>query len=290
MPASASQARHSLSFCAALALAAALSVGAKCDGGAVAAGARANVPAAETGHALFTSPQTNPVALSNKGDVLYVANTTTGTLSVFGIDKQDPANLTLRAEIPVGLDPVSVAVRPGGGGDELVLVANHLSDSISVVSKKKLEVVQTIQGLDAQGVTTTNEPVSVVFASKKRAFVALDEPDQVIVIDFKGSRAEINPQRLQIGSKAPRAMTVVDEKLYVLSFESGNQTEFPTCAPDDPRILGAVPLDENSDVDEGCEFSMTIFDGFGAAAAAGAAGSTSARSSTSRPARTSAAA
>jgi DNA-binding beta-propeller fold protein YncE len=263
MPASASQARHTALLCAFLALATGFSVGAKCDGTAVAAGARANVPAAETGHALFTSPQTNPVALSNKGDVLYVANTTTGTLSVFGIDKNDPALLTLRAEIPVGLDPVSVAVRPGGGGDELVLVANHLSDSISVVSKKKLEVVQTIQGLDAEGVTTTNEPVSVVFASKKRAFVALDEPDQVLVIDFKGSRAEINPTRLPIHSKAPRAMTVVDDKLYVLSFESGNQTEFPSCAPDDPRILAGTPLDEASDVDEGCEFSMTIFDGFG---------------------------
>jgi DNA-binding beta-propeller fold protein YncE len=262
MPARPLQARHFSATLAALALVAFASLGAKCDGLAgAAAAARGAVPQASSGHALFTSPQTNPVALSNKGDVLYVANTTTGTLSVLKIDKQDPALLTLLAEIPVGLDPVSVAVRPGAG-DELVLVANHLSDSISVVSRKRLEVIQTIQGLNAEGITTTNEPVSVVFASRKRAFVALDESDQVIVIDFKGSRAEINAQRLQINSKAPRAMTVAGGKLFVASFESGNQTEFPSCSPDDPRVLDEVALDETNDEDEGCEFGMDIFRSF----------------------------
>jgi DNA-binding beta-propeller fold protein YncE len=254
----------SISF-AALALLAAASLGARCDGAALrdATGGRGAVgPPVVSGNALFSSPQTNPMALSKKGDVLYVANTTTGTLSVLAIDKNDPSLLTSLAEIPVGLDPVSVAVRPGGG-DERVLVANHLSDSISVVSRKKLEVIQTLQGIDAEGVTTTNEPVSIAFASKKRAFVALDEPDQILVIDFKGNRASISDQRLQIRSKAPRALTVADEKLYVVSFESGNQTEFPSCAPDDPRVVLGTPLDENDDNDEGCEFSMTIFAGGG---------------------------
>jgi len=238
--------------------------------GIAALGAKCQAPAALTprgaavlpasGSALFTSPQTNPVALSPRGDVLYVANTTSGTLSVLAIDESDPANLTELAEIPVGLDPVGVAVRPGSkkkNADELVLVTNHLSDSISVVSRKRLEVVQTLQELGPDGVTTTNEPVGVTFAGKNLAFVSLDEPDQVIAIRFKNGRASIRPERIQLSAQAPRALAAVGDKLFVAAFESGNQTEFPSCSPDDAR-----GLDESNDFDEGCEFKMAIFESF----------------------------
>lgn len=241
----------------ALALVGVAALGMKCDASGFTL--RIETPRAalpETGHALFTSPQTNPIALSPRGDVLYVANTTSGTLSVLSVDPDDPASLSELAEIPVGLDPVGVAVRPGKKkGDELVLVTNHISDSISVVSRKRLEVIQTLQEIGPDGVTTTNEPVGVTFASKNLAFVTLDEPDQVIAIRFKGKRAKILPQRIQLAAQAPRAVAAAGKRLYVAAFESGNQTEFPSCAPDDPR-----GLDESDEHDEGCEFGMSILE------------------------------
>jgi YVTN family beta-propeller protein len=246
--------RRSAPLALALALAGAGALGGSCE-------PPSNLPA--SGSALFTSPQSNPLALSPRGDTLYVANTTSGTLSVLAIDPADPAALSLVAEIPVGLDPVGVAVRPakrkGKKGDELVLVANRLSDSVSVVSRRRLEVVQTLQELGLDGVTTTNEPVGVTFAGRSRAFVTLDEPDQVLAIRFHKGRAKILPERIQLSAQAPRALAAVGNRLFVAAFESGNQTEFPSCAPDDPR-----GLDESNDWDEGCEFPMRIFAGGGA--------------------------
>lgn len=249
----------------ALALVGIAALGMKCDGftftSVTVTGGAILVPPPDlaTGSALFTSPQTNPIALSPRGDVLYVANTTSGTLSVLAIDPNDPAALSELAEIPVGLDPVGVAVRPGKKnkkkGDELILVTNHISDSISVVSRKRLEVIQTLQEIGPDGVTTTNEPVGVTFASKNLAFVTLDEPDQVIAIRFKGKRAKLLPQRIQLSAQAPRAIAAAGNKLFVAAFESGNQTEFPSCAPDDPR-----GLDESDPHDEGCEFKMSILE------------------------------
>ncbi len=213
-----------------------------------------------SGAALFLSPQSNPMALSSDAKRLYVANTTSGTLSV--VDVTNASAPTTLAEIHVGLEPVGVAVLPGlVNGDELVFVTNHISDTINVVSRNKLAVIQTIQDLDANGVTTTDEPVGIAFSGPNRAFVALDNPNQVIVLDVNAAgKVTINPQRLAITAQAPRALAARDGKLYVASFESGNQTELPMCGPDDDRGLA-----ENDSVhtDEGCEFKLTVIDGFG---------------------------
>ncbi len=117
-------------------------------------------------------------------------------------------------------------------GDELIFVVNHISDSISVVSRNELAVVQTIQQLDAEGVTHTNEPVSIEFAEPSRAFVTLDEPNQVLVLDIDANgHASINPTRLAIRRRRRARLSVAGGKLFVAPFESGNQTEFPTCFP-----------------------------------------------------------
>lgn len=176
---------------------------------------------------------------------LYVANTTSGSLSI--VDITNPAAPAELAQVKVGLDPVGVAVRPklnpaDPNEDELIFVTNHISDSVSVVSRAKQAVVQTLQALDANGVTQTNEPTGVTFASPSRAFVTLDEPNQVLVLDLDASgNATINPTRLAITAQAPRALTVSNGKLYVASFSSNNQTEFPSCAPDDTRGFNPGP-------------------------------------------------
>ena len=213
-----------------------------------------------SGAQLYLSPQVAPMALSNDGTRLYVANTTSGTLSV--LDLTNPLAPTRLAELKVGHDPTSVAVLPGlVDGDELVFVVNHISDSISVVSRNKLAIVQTIQQLDADGVTQTDEPVSIAFAGASRAFVTLDQPNQVLVLDIDAQgHATINPTRLAITAQAPRALAVSGGKLFVTPFESGNQTEFPTCFPDDPRGLG---VNENDSIrsDEGCEMTAELIAG-----------------------------
>jgi len=234
-----------------LALAAGANLGADC-------GPPPAVTLPGSGAALFTSPQTNPVALSADGTRLYVANTTSGSLSI--VDVSNAAAPVELAKIKVGLDPVGVAVRPkvdpnDPNEDELVFVTNHVSDSISVVSRTRREVVQTIQGLDAEGVTTTDEPVGIAFAGPSRAFVSLDQPNQVLVLDLDAAgRASIAPQRLGLTAQAPRALAVAGDRLFVAAFESNNQTEFPTCSPTDTRTLNTNP----AVFDQGCEFKLRI--------------------------------
>ncbi|MEB2344918.1 MAG: YncE family protein [Deltaproteobacteria bacterium] len=230
----------------ALLAASGFALGADCGGGTVA------LPG--SGSVLYESPQVDPLALSADGTRLYVANTTSGTLSV--LDVTNPASPRFLAEIKVGHDPVGVAVRPKAGPeeDELVFVTNHVSDSISVVSRAQLEVVQTIQALDANGVTTTDEPVGIAFAGPDRAFVALDQPNQVLRLDLDAAgTATIHPTRLAIRGQAPRALAVAGNRLYVAAFESGNETELGTCAPGDPRGLDPNPAAP----DQGCEFELT---------------------------------
>lgn len=222
-------------------------------------------PDPDTGVALFVSPQSNPIALSRDGAHLYVANTTAGSLSIF--DVSDPERLREIAEVKVGLDPVGVAVRPkvdpsDPNEDELVFVTNHLSDSISVVSLRRRAVVQTIQGLvHADGlstpddlVSTTDEPVGIVFDGPSRAFVTLDVADEVVVLNVDANgRTTLDPRRLPIAAQAPRALAAANGQLYVAAFESGNQTELPTCAPGDNR-----GLDESDPVEQGCEFHLSF--------------------------------
>jgi DNA-binding beta-propeller fold protein YncE len=210
-----------------------------------------------SGAQLYLSPQVQPMALSEDGTLLYVANTTSGTLTM--LDVMNPLAPRLYAEIRVGHDPVAVAVLPGGVGyDELVFVVNHISDSISVVSRNRFSVVQTIQAFDANGVTRMDEPTGIAFTGPDRALVTLDQPNQVLVLDIDaGGRATIAPERVAITAQAPRAIAVAGGRAFVASFESGNQTEFSSCWTGDTRGLL-----ENDDelTDEGCEFETEILD------------------------------
>ncbi len=71
-----------------------------------------------------------------------MVNTPSDTLDVI-----DTGSRSIVARIDVGIDPVSVAVRPDG---EEIWVANHVSDSVSVIdnsptSPTYLQVVATVQ-------------------------------------------------------------------------------------------------------------------------------------------------
>src|SRR5262245_24831641 len=57
----------------------------------------------------FEGKQTRPICLSEDGTRLFVVNTPDARLSVFEVSQ--PSNPHLLAEIPVGIEPVSVSAR-----------------------------------------------------------------------------------------------------------------------------------------------------------------------------------
>jgi YVTN family beta-propeller protein len=138
----------------------------------------------------------------------------------------------------VGVDPVSVALRPGG--TEL-WVSNHVSDTVSVIdadpsSPTHDRVIDTIQAIDANGVTQFDEPVGIAFsADGSRAFVALSSRNQIAVID---ADARTVTARINVRAQEPRAIAVRNGLLYVAAFESGNRTELSIC----PAGSGGPPL------------------------------------------------
>jgi YVTN family beta-propeller protein len=180
-------------------------------------------PHERAGFQNFTSPQANPIVLSPDRAWLYVANTTSNSVSFIRT-----SNFTVARSVSVGLEPVSLAVRPDG----LELwVSNHVSDSISVVdtdvtSASYANVIETIQSLDANGVTELDEPVGVAFASNSKAYVAVSSRNRIAVIDATNYAVT---GFLQLTAQEPRAIAVRNGKLYVAAFESGNRSQLSAC-------------------------------------------------------------
>ena len=122
------------------------------------------------GYPYFESPQAHPIAISADGQRLYAVNTPDHRLAVYSLAL--PTAPVLIREIPVGLEPVSVAVR----SQNEVWVVNHVSDSVSVVDVSRGIVVDTVRVRD--------EPGDIVFAGDpQRAFVSSMTKRRVVVID-----------------------------------------------------------------------------------------------------------
>lgn len=159
----------------------------------------------------FEGPQVHPLALTPDGTKLLALNTPNHQLAVFQI-KDD--GLKLLAEITVGLEPVSVAVR----NNQEAWVVNWLSDSVCVVDLKKYCIVRSFDVGD--------EPTDVIFAGakKERAFVSVSGLNQVKVYEPDAPQAA--PQVLNIRGKQPRALArdATGQRVFVSVFESGNET------------------------------------------------------------------
>ncbi|TWT39885.1 hypothetical protein KOR42_50910 [Thalassoglobus neptunius] len=172
----------------------------------------------ESGHSSFVSPHTSPIAVRN--GLVYVVNTPSDTVDV--IDSQSKS---IVRRIPVGIDPVSIGVRPDG---KEVWIANHVSDSVSVIdsdhdSPTFLHVIATIQQFDPKTrATTFDEPMGIAFATNEKAYVALSSENQIAVVDVKQRRIT---KRLAIAAQDPRAISVRNGRLYVIPFESNNKTQ-----------------------------------------------------------------
>jgi YVTN family beta-propeller protein len=170
----------------------------------------------------FEARQMHPLTLTPDGKHLLAVNSTEGRLSVFDVSDASNVNPVLVAEIPVGLEPVSVAAPTN---DE-AWVVNEVSDTVSVVSLSRRIVVATLPASD--------EPSDVVFA-KGRAFVSCARNKLIRVFDM-ATRAQITS--IPVNGIEPRALAVDSsgERVYSAFLLSGNRTTvlLPANAPAQP--------------------------------------------------------
>lgn len=163
---------------------------------------------AQNSYINFEGKQTSPIRLSPDGTRLFAVNTADGRLSVF--DLAHPSSPALIAEIPVGLEPVSVNPRTSNEA----WVVNEVSDSISIVSVSQRLVTDTLYVQD--------EPGDVVFAGGK-AFVSAGRRNRVVVFDATthGLLATI-----PLFGEDPRALAVSADgtKVYAAFALSGSHT------------------------------------------------------------------
>jgi YVTN family beta-propeller protein len=156
----------------------------------------------------FEGRTTSPLRLSPDGSRLFVVNTPDARLSVFSLS--NPSSPGRIAEIPVGIEPVSVHAR----SNEEAWVVNEISDSVSVVSVAKKIVLDTIRVGD--------EPADIVFAQNK-AFVSISRANAIVVLDAI-THAKI--ATIALKAENPRALAVSKDgkKVYVAFALSGNRT------------------------------------------------------------------
>lgn len=170
------------------------------------------------GHPLFCSPHFSPLAMLP--DHVLVVNTPADTVDVISRDQRKVVH-----RVPVGVDPVCISIRPDG---KEAWVSNHVSDSVSVIdtdamSPTFLHVIATIQQFDPQRKSTLfDEPVGIAFADNEKAYVALSSENRIAVVDVKARRVV---KHFSIPAQDPRAIVVRDQRLYVVPFESNNQTQ-----------------------------------------------------------------
>src|SRR5204862_638112 len=156
----------------------------------------------------FEGKQTRPISLSPSGNRLFAVNTPDARLSVF--DVSNPQNPIHVAEIPVGLEPVSVNPRT----EDEAWVVNEVSDTVSIVSVNQHAVVDTLYVPD--------EPADVAFANG-RAFVTSARKNLIRVFDVS-TRAGIT--NIPVLGENPRAVipSADGSTVYAAFALSGNRT------------------------------------------------------------------
>ena len=166
--------------------------------------------AQETSFVNFESPQAHSIVISQSGGQLFAVNTPGNSLTIFSIEEQSNPEMIL--EIPVGLEPVSVAERSVGE----VWVVNHLSDSVSVIDLKQGVVVETIQVGDRPGDIAFADDGRVAFVTSmtERSVYSIDTVKRDVV------------KKIAIPAHSPRTLLAsADGKtVWVASYLSGNRT------------------------------------------------------------------
>src|SRR5262245_26509582 len=82
----------------------------------------------------FETPHVSPLTMTPDGNLLLAVNTPDNRVELFDLTGDQPVHV---GSVPVGLDPVSVRART----DNEVWVANHLSDSVSIIDLNTHNVI-----------------------------------------------------------------------------------------------------------------------------------------------------
>lgn len=166
---------------------------------------------------------THSIGLTPDGTRLLALHTDDARLSVFDVSDagNNPAPVLL-AEIPVGIEPVSLRART----DDEVWVVSELGDSVAVVSLSRQAVIDTLRAPD--------EPADVAFAGGK-AFVSCSRNNLLRVFDA-ATRQEL--ATIPLGGLVPRALATdaAGTSVFAAFLHSGNGTTIlpPARAPNQP--------------------------------------------------------
>ena len=176
---------------------------------------------------LFESGQVRPLALSPDGSHLFAVNTPDNRLEIFRVR---PHGLQHIDSVPVGLEPVAVAVR----SHTEVWVVNHLSDSVSVVNVHPPHARRVMQTL-----LVGDEPRDIVFAGprQQRAFITTAHRGQNA--GRRGRSTDPNTELTTPG--VGRADVWVFDADHVGTSLGGDPLTVLTLFTDTPRALAATP-------------------------------------------------
>jgi YVTN family beta-propeller protein len=156
----------------------------------------------------FESGHVHPAALTPSRNRLLVVNTPDNRLTVFDLAGSAPVRT---AEIPVGLEPVSVAAFD----DSTAWVVNQLSDDVSIVNLNTLHTRATL--------VVGDEPSDVVFVAG-HAFVSVSQEDAVKEYDAVTLAQVGSP--IAIAGRMPRALAVTPagDRVFAAVLNAGNRT------------------------------------------------------------------
>ncbi len=182
------------------------------------------VVVAELPHVNYENHPQRALDLSADGQWLAVAHTADARVQLFRLGSTGPVPA---GHVKVGIDPVAVRFRANGE----LWVANHISDTISIVDPATRRVLRTL--------ATGDEPFDIAFAGN-RAFVSCSQINQVWVFDT--SNLDAPHQVIAIDGEDPRALSVSGDgrSVAVAIFESGNGSTVLGGGLDGDMIL-AVP-------------------------------------------------
>ena len=157
----------------------------------------------------FEARHCHPIGYTPDGNLLLAVNAPEGRLSVFST--APGMNLPkLIAEIPVGLEPVSVRIR----SNEEAWVVNEVSDSVTIVD--------LTQGRVAATLTVGDEPADLIF-SEGKAFVSCARENHIMVFD---TSTHALLATIPLEGLFPRSLALSPDgsRLYVGFLLSGNNT------------------------------------------------------------------
>ncbi|MBV6499935.1 MAG: hypothetical protein CJBNEKGG_02399 [Prosthecobacter sp.] len=155
----------------------------------------------------FEARQVHPLAMTPDGSRLIAADSPSARVTVFDLSGASPSRV---AQIPVGLEPVTVRARTN---DE-VWVVNEAGDTVSIISLSTSSVVETLR--------TGDEPTDVLFVGGQ-AWVACARANQIRVYDA-ASRAPV--ATIPLNGIYPHALALSPDgsRVYAAFLLSGNRT------------------------------------------------------------------